>query len=133
MQELLCASFLRFYELGGSMIKLTDEIRTRIANGETDLLYKTTAWKDKREMILKRDHYTCQRCLGVYKVGSPVKHIRIRRANTVHHKDEVSSKPELILDDDNLISVCHKCHNEIHGRTTDKFNKPKKIINDERW
>lgn len=115
------------------MIKLTDEIRTRIANSETDLLYKTTEWKHKREDILKRDHYTCQRCLGVYNSGPPIKYIRVRRANTVHHKEELSIKPELMLDDDNLISLCLKCHNIIHGRTTDQFNKPKKIINDERW
>lgn len=107
-----------------------DQIKQEILNGNVDALYRSRYWKDKRTKILERDNYECQRCLG--KLGK-VKHIRLKKANTVHHKVEIKSCPDLMLDDDNLVSLCRTCHDEIHGRTTDRFNKPKKRLTEERW
>lgn len=55
-------------------------------------------WKSKREQILVRDNYTCQDC-------------KIKPAEEVHHKtyDNLFNEP---LED--LISLCKKCHTEIH-------------------
>lgn len=114
-------------------IRLTDEVKSRISSGEIELLYHTKVWESKRESILLRDHYECQRCLGVYKAGEDVRHIRITRANTVHHILEAREYPYLILDDDNLISLCHRCHDIVHGRVPKFFNKPKPKLTDEKW
>jgi hypothetical protein len=40
----------------------------------------------------------------------------IRRAVCVHHIKELKDYPEERLDDDNLISLCHECHDKVHGR-----------------
>lgn len=67
--------------------------------------YHTTRWQKKREAILRRDHRTCQLCRrkGKYK-----------RATTVHHMKHLRDHPELALTDDNLISLCSECHEEVH-------------------
>lgn len=101
-----------------------------VRKGNVDALYKDKIWENKRDYILKRDNYECQRCLG--RLG-PMKHIRLKRANTVHHIIELRDVPELMLDDNNLISLCRECHDVIHGRITSKFNKPKEKLTKERW
>lgn len=108
---------------------MKEETRQRINAGEYELLYHTRTWKRKREDILKRDHYECQRCLGRF---GKVAKTKITKANTVHHIKELEVFPHLALEDDNLISLCHDCHDIIHGRTPFKINKKKKRI-DERW
>lgn len=112
---------------------MKEEVYKDILAGNTDRLYTTPEWKEKRKQILKRDNYECQRCTGKYKAGGPLKRIQLTRANTVHHKTEMKDDPTLMLDDDNLISLCHSCHDIIHGRTPKKINQPKKKLNEERW
>lgn len=58
-------------------------------------------WKAKRELILKRDNYTCQACLK-------------NRANQVHHKsyefvDFTGKEPCF-----DLIAICEECHVRLH-------------------
>ena len=112
---------------------MKDEVYQDILAGNTDRLYTTPEWKEKRKQILKRDNYECQRCIGKYKAGGPLKRIKLVRANTVHHKVEMKDDPTLMLEDDNLISLCHSCHDIINERTPKKFNQPKKKLNEERW
>lgn len=52
---------------------------------------------------------------------------KIRRAEEVHHIVELKEHPELGLEDDNLISLCVKCHNLRHGRTPRRFQRKKKL------
>ena len=108
---------------------MTEEMRQRIKS-DPELLYHTREWKKKREQIIKRDHYECQRCIGKF---GKVKRIRITRADTVHHIQTLEARPDLMMDDNNLISLCHNCHDFIHGRTTKFFNKPKKETVSEKW
>ena len=56
-----------------------------------------------------------------------------RRAEAVHHIVELKEHPELGLEDDNLISLCVKCHNLRHGRTPRRFQRKKKLASEERW
>ncbi len=114
-------------------MKLSNELIKRIAQGDTDVLYKTKEWQELRERILTRDHCECQRCNGHNDLGIPIKKIRLTKANTVHHIKEVKDRPELMLEEDNLISLCHECHDIVHDRTTHKFNKPKPRLTEERW
>ena len=110
---------------------------------DADLFYWSSAWRRKRDEILRRDHYECVMCHkridkarqdGTVLTGRDAK---IRRAVCVHHIKELKDCPELALDDDNLISLCHACHDEIHGRDAKQFKKfrysKKKSISDERW
>nr|DAU49992.1 MAG TPA: NinG recombination protein [Caudoviricetes sp.] len=62
----------------------------------------SSTWKKKRKAILDRDDHKCLIC------GS----------NTdlqVHHILSISTHPQLRLDDNNLISVCTQCHENIHN------------------
>lgn len=67
--------------------------------------YNGKKWKHKRECILRRDGYLCQKCR---------KYGRIVEAQTVHHIKHVDKYPELAYEDNNLVSLCNKCHNKEH-------------------
>ena len=76
--------------------------------------YGSKVWRDLRAAKLA-DQPICERCL---------KHDIIRAATEVHHFRKFGSFPTeqeqwyWFLNYDNLISLCHQCHNEIH-RTCD--------------
>ena len=55
-------------------------------------------WKKIRSLVLKRDENKCQKC-------------KIKDAEEVHHKTYDNLYNENLED---LISVCQKCHKEIH-------------------
>jgi len=74
--------------------------------------YKNSKWLKKRNVILKRDEYLCRECK---------RYGRTTEATTVHHVKSASNYPELIYDSKNLISLCNKCHNEMHDRNTDEL------------
>ena len=67
--------------------------------------YQSKAWKDVREVALKRDNYICQNC-------------GLKPAELVHHKIHLTPKNvydnSIALNLDNLISVCASCHSELH-------------------
>lgn len=73
--------------------------------------YKSTRWKKKRRAILRRDKYMCQECA---RYGRKVE----RRE--VHHIKFLEEYPELAFDNDNLISLCHACHNAKHPEKAKK-------------
>lgn len=56
-----------------------------------------------REAVFKRDNYTCQNC------GS-------KEYLNAHHIKEWAVNKELRFSVDNGVSLCEKCHGEIHGR-----------------
>lgn len=67
--------------------------------------YTTQKWRTKRKNILRRDKYCCQICK---RFG------RSRQATQVHHIKPADEYPEKAFDDENLISLCHACHNKQH-------------------
>lgn len=96
--------------------------------------YSSPQWRKLRRQILKADHYECQLC--------KTKYHRYRRANTVHHVNHFKIRPDLALepmyhdpathsDKRNLLSLCHECHEEVHGyRMASEKVEP---ITAERW
>lgn len=73
--------------------------------------YRSKAWRDTRQLVLYRDMYTCQECLSA-------------RAEEVHHIIELTpdniNDPNISLNPDNLVSLCHDCHTRItQGYTGD--------------
>jgi len=67
--------------------------------------YLSDAWKRKQEVILRKADYKCQICR---------RYGRIREAKEVHHIRHLDEAPELALDENNLIALCHSCHNKQH-------------------
>ncbi|WP_028988458.1 HNH endonuclease [Thermicanus aegyptius] len=67
--------------------------------------YKSRAWIKCRDGFLKSRHYICERCGGL--------------AVIVHHKNPITPEniddPYVTLNWDNLMALCHECHNCIHG------------------
>ena len=105
---------------------------------EIKKFYNSKEWKRKRIQILKRDTFECQDCVTrLRKAAAEGRRLtgedaKIRQACEVHHIKELRDYPKLSLTDDNLISLCVKCHNIRHGRYPKKFKK-KKPICDEMW
>lgn len=114
-------------------MKLTEEVKRQVAQGDTDVLYKTGEWQELRQRILLRDHHECQRCNGHNDLGKPIKRIRLRIANTVHHIQEVRDRPDLMMEESNLISLCHECHDIVHGRELKPRFMAKPRLTKERW
>ncbi|MFG3613104.1 HNH endonuclease [Rummeliibacillus stabekisii] len=73
--------------------------------------YKSTAWRHKREEILKRDNYECLWCRKEGKVTT--KDIAILE---IDHINELDDYPELALENDNLRTLCKYHHNVRHNR-----------------
>lgn len=106
--------------------------------------YKTKAWKDVREAVLRMDKGVCQRCLGNYK-RDPNKSPRKTKAVLVHHHFELLDYPQwkysIWVNVDgkkvrNLWSLCNACHEEIHGRgrASTRFKKKEdEFQTEERW
>ena len=69
----------------------------------------------ERAAALKRDNYTCQVC---NKVGGYLH---------AHHKRGFTHNPELRFDVSNGITLCKKCHWEVHSLKCDNLNQNKMI------
>lgn len=74
--------------------------------------HKTQKWKNKRTKILRRDMYLCRECK---RYGKSI------AADTVHHINPLSERPDLALKDWNLISLCNPCHDKMHDRVTNQL------------
>lgn len=79
---------------------------------EASKFYGSLAWKRLRESYFSR-HPLCMECLN---------HDRVTPAEDVHHirpwssgSDEIE-KWALLLDENNLISLCSKCHHGYHNK-----------------
>lgn len=88
-----------------------------IKNDSTITFYGMTIWKKIREDVKQRDHYECQRCNYNKRLTTHIKPNDLH----VHHICELEKFPQLALNMNNLITVCHDCHNEIHERFQDKL------------
>lgn len=76
-----------------------------IASGCKNKFYGLAIWTEKRNEIITRDRCLCQDCLarGV-----------ITPASVVHHIQFLDVRPDLALEDSNLISLCKFCHKVRH-------------------
>lgn len=87
--------------------------------------YKTRRWRRKRRAILDRDNHECQECK---------KRGEFSRGIVVHHVRHLDARPDLALADDNLLTVCERCHNQLHP---EKFGQEeaakRRQLTPERW
>lgn len=80
---------------------------------ETEKALSRKRWKDKRERILRRDKHFCQRCRIKYGIMN-FENLQI------HHIKSREHYPELMYEDDNLITLCKSCN--IQMGTNDKLD-----------
>lgn len=59
-------------------------------------------WKNKRAEILLRDNNQCKIC------GN-------KTTLQVHHIYSLDTQPEMRLENNNLITLCKHCHNNVHN------------------
>lgn len=72
-------------------------------------IYKSKRWKDKTKVIKRRDNFECRECARFGRKTDAV---------LVHHIFPTSEYPELFFENENLISLCFKCHELMHDRAT---------------
>lgn len=98
-------------------------LRKLILEDKLVKFYQWSAWRKLRQQALERDNYECQECkrLGKYK-----------RAQNVHHLQEVKERPKLAMTLDNLECVCVQCHNKIHDKRL-RNDKRKPFVSEEKW
>lgn len=79
--------------------------------------YNTKTWRKLAEYYRNKHYYLCEQC-GNY-------------ATEVHHRIHLNknniSNPSIALNEDNLILLCHDCHNKEHNRFSNK-NKPNRTV-----
>lgn len=96
-----------------------------IKEGNVSKFYTSRTWRRKAAEIRRRDNNECKCCKSKG---------RYAPAECVHHKKEIKDYPELALDDDNLISLCSRCHNQIHEKFKFYTKSTKKgYVNEEKW
>ncbi len=73
--------------------------------------YHSKRWEGVRRLVWDRAQGLCERCKsrGV-----------LKPADVVHHKIPLSPEnmddPDVSLNPDNLVALCHDCHTEVHQK-----------------
>ena len=113
---------------GGQLVQL----QQMILAGTSDLFYGWAVWESCRKDVLKLDHYECQRCKLEKK--------RFRKATIVHHVKHLTERPDLALSvwdpetgERQLVSVCKRCHEELHPESQKQFKPLAPQVTEERW
>jgi|SRR5690625_146553 len=70
-----------------------------------DNFYRSKEWRKLRLVALERDNHLCIWCKDNGK---------LKQADVVHHIIEVEDDWDKRLTLDNLVSLCHRCHNRHH-------------------
>jgi len=114
-------------------IPLAVWIRQLYKENKIILFYKSKEWMELRQEVLNDYHYECQVCLSKG---------RYKRADCVHHINEVNDRPDLALsryyidkdgnEQDNLMPLCNQCHNAIHDKLY-VWQRKDKFTNKEQW
>lgn len=74
---------------------------------------KSKRYFDWRIKVFERDNFTCQKCLN-------------KKELHPHHIKEFAKYPELRFDVENGLTLCERCHGEIHG--IDYKRNKKKLV-----
>ena len=71
--------------------------------------YRSKAWQDTRAFVWDRAHGLCERCM---------ERGEVKAADVVHHMKPLTeanvNDPDVALNPDNLVALCHDCHTEVH-------------------
>jgi len=81
-------------------------------------IYSRSEWRELNKRILKRDNYQCQLCGAKHTQGNRL---------VVHHRYPISSFPEFIDKEWNLVTVCEECHKKLHKVRTLRIDQPEDL------
>ena len=100
-----------------------------IQHGKAGYFYDWPEWKAVRDDVLRMDNYECQLCKA---------RGRHSKAIIVHHVNHLKDRPDLALSvwdgqDRQLVSVCRKCHEELHPERAMQPRAGRKPVTQERW
>lgn len=79
---------------------------------KSTIFYNSSEWKRLRDYVYRKYSNLCLKCL--------IKDNKIIKANVVHHILSIETNWEKRLLEDNLITLCHTCHNRIHSGKYDE-------------
>lgn len=72
--------------------------------------YHSREWQQVRSLVWDRAHGLCERCL---------ERGEVRPANVVHHTTPLTPEnmgdPDISLNPERLMALCHDCHTEVHN------------------
>lgn len=108
-----------------------ENLKRLLDEGKENIWYNSAAWEATRQEVLRFDHYECQICK---EKG------RYRKAVIVHHVKHLRDRPDLALstyDPDTgerqLVSVCKRCHEQLHPESQKQYRPANKPVTEERW
>ncbi len=107
------------------MSKYSDYIYRRNENRK---FYMRAKWRKVRHQVLVRDHFECLHCKKEGKLT-----INQQQSLEVDHILELSERPDLAYDLNNLQTLCKYHHNKKHGRFEHNKKSGKNKYQDERW
>ena len=79
-----------------------------------ECLRQSAEFKQWRAAVFARDNYTCRRCGAKHQVG-------FRPKLHPHHIKSFADYPELRFDVGNGLTLCEKCHREVHRNGNEIF------------
>lgn len=90
------------------------EILRLLRMKQADPFYKSSRWRRRREMVLRRDGYQCQYAKRYGKIVP---------ADIVHHIFPRDKYPQYQWELWNLVSLSNEAHNRMHNRQTDELTE----------
>lgn len=116
-------------DLSGISPTRLDRLNGLIAAGTPEKFYSWSAWRRRKSAVLRLDNWECQRCKALG---------RYQRAEIVHHVKHLTDRPDLALsvwdgEERQLISVCKRCHEQLHPEGQRQFAPRPAPLTDERW
>ena len=107
------------------------QLRSLIAAGQEAQFYSWTEWLVLRPDVLRLDQGECQRCK---------RRGRQRAARIVHHVKHLRDRPDLALSiwdretgERQRVTVCKRCHEELHPESQRPFRRTHAPVTEERW
>lgn len=105
------------------------ELQRLLQAGREDLFYHWPEWKALRGEVLRLDRWECQRCKAKGRHSA---------ARIVHHVSRLRDRPDLALsvfdgEARQLVSVCKRCHEELHPESRRHARSPCPPVTGERW
>lgn len=100
--------------------KYDKDIRNSTENIKYTSFYNSKAWKTLSDIIKRNYNGICVMCL--------IDRGEVTPSNTTHHIEELKENWNLRLVEENLIPLCHSCHNDLHIDYKEKDKKHLKNI-----
>lgn len=88
------------------------DIRNSSSNSRYTQFYNSKQWEILSDIVKRNFHGICPVC--------DVDHGLLVESDTTHHIVELREDFSLRLVEDNLIPLCHDCHNKLHANYTEK-------------